>query len=390
MDQHFAIHTDFTQPDDGIGAHFSNLVVERGLTHWNGRVIQTDPSKNKEIKELVIGESKYTSLFLGAEQKYGNNFSISEYERPDDPHKALVMQTLWPNCNYRVIVVASDPALAEKLVEEYSQKVPVIEDTEERGNVKVNFWYLAANGPIKIARTLEVPEWDDIRINYNAKTLNGLDSLMNEKFRPVGPGQFILWSGEPGTGKTTALRSLSQQWRNWCDIHYITDPEQFFGQAGYLMNFLGLAANTGYEQYDYGYDQEEPDETDEEERWMMLVFEDTGELLSRTAKSETGQGLSRFLNVVDGLIGQGLKIIVLITTNEEFGKMHPAVIRPGRCRANIEFNELDAAEVEAWCEKHRINEEPDLKQYNLADLYSLLNEQIKTEEGSNHFGFANA
>ena len=47
------------------------------------------------------------------------------------------------------------------------------------------------------------------------------------------------------------------------------------------------------------------------------------------AKERTGQALSRFLNVVDGLIGQGLRLLVLVTSNEELGKLHPAVSRPG-------------------------------------------------------------
>src|SRR5207248_7878403 len=76
--------------------------------------------------------------------------------------------------------------------------------------------------------------------------------------------------------------------------------------------------------------------------WRLLVLEDTGELLRPDAKSIIGQGLSRFLNVVDGLIGQGLRILVLVTTNEEIGTLHPAVARPGRCAANIDFTALPA------------------------------------------------
>ena len=72
-------------------------------------------------------------------------------------------------------------------------------------------------------------------------------------------------------------------------------------------------------------------EGDDDRLWRLLVMEDTGELLSADARERTGQGLSRFLNVVDGLIGQGLRVIVLVTTNEEIKKVHPAVARPGRC-----------------------------------------------------------
>ena len=82
--------------------------------------------------------------------------------------------------------------------------------------------------------------------------------------------------------------------------------------------------------------------------WRLLVLEDTGELLTPDAKTVIGQGLSRFLNVVDGLIGQGLRVLVLVTTNEEIRKLHPAVARPGRCAANISFTPLSREEASAW------------------------------------------
>ena len=49
----------------------------------------------------------------------------------------------------------------------------------------------------------------------------------------------MLWHGEAGTGKTFALRALAWQWRHWCDLHYIVDPDSFFGEhADYLMSVL--------------------------------------------------------------------------------------------------------------------------------------------------------
>jgi hypothetical protein len=96
---------------------------------------------------------------------------------------------------------------------------------------------------------------------------------------------------------------------------------------------------------------EGPGDEDEEpglKAWRVLVLEDTGELLTPDAKMVIGQGLSRFLNVVDGLIGQGLRVLVLVTTNEPIKKLHPAVARPGRCAANVEFTALAGDEAVAW------------------------------------------
>jgi hypothetical protein len=103
----------------------------------------------------------------------------------------------------------------------------------------------------------------------------------------------------------------------------------------------------------------------------LLVLEDTGELLRPDAKSIIGQGLSRFLNVVDGLIGQGLRVLVLVTTNEEIGALHPAVARPGRCAANIEFLPLTPAEASGWLGRRGAGDGPGVPRI-LASLYAQL------------------
>ena len=63
---------------------------------------------------------------------------------------------------------------------------------------------------------------------------------------------------------------------------------------------------------------------------------------------QCGLLVSRLLNLVDGLIGQGMKVNVLITTNEPLGGFHPAVSRPGRCGAVISFELFGAAEGAGW------------------------------------------
>jgi ATP-dependent 26S proteasome regulatory subunit len=54
------------------------------------------------------------------------------------------------------------------------------------------------------------------------------------------------------------------------------------------------------------------------------------------------------LNLTDGLLGQGLSLLVAITTNEPLSTLHPAVVRAGRCIAQIEVGNLNDAEAQAW------------------------------------------
>ena len=49
-----------------------------------------------------------------------------------------------------------------------------------------------------------------------------------------------------------------------------------------------------------------------------------------------------------GLIGQGLRVLVLVTTNEPLRNVHAAVSRPGRCAVQIEFAPFSAVEAAEW------------------------------------------
>jgi hypothetical protein len=257
----------------------------------------------------------------------------------------------------------------EALIERLRKELPT-PDPSSAHEVTVTFWTYGPQGPVPSWRSIAVPSWDEIRDNYAARTRTGLEGLMRG-FQPAHGGQLVLWHGVAGTGKTFGLRALAWEWRDWCDFHYIVDPDTFFGQhADYLMSVLlqpeymhamrvpsmhGLIVGSGM---GWSASRIEAAEDDEDgsgaKAWRVLVLEDTGELLTPDAKMVIGQGLSRFLNVVDGLIGQGLRVLVLVTTNEPIKKLHPAVARPGRCAANIEFDSLEPDEASTWLLAHGV------------------------------------
>jgi hypothetical protein len=255
-------------------------------------------------------------------------------------------------------------------------------DPSSSHKVNVQFWTYGPHGPISSYREVSVPEWPDLEANYPEPTRSGLQALMQD-FTPAHGGQLILWHGEAGTGKTFALRALAWEWRAWCEFQYIVDPDSFFGEhADYLMGVLTqpgyaempdprvmrhMMMSGGYVNFGGGAEE---DGDGASKAWRVLVLEDTGELLTPDAKSIIGQGLSRFLNVVDGLIGQGLRILVLVTTNEPIKTLHPAVARPGRCAANIEFGRLSEAEANAWLERAGVAQRVGRASL-LGDLYAL-------------------
>lgn len=104
-------------------------------------------------------------------------------------------------------------------------------------------------------------------------------------------------------------------------------------------------------------------------RWRLLILEDCGELLAADAKAATGQALSRLLNLTDGLIGEGFKTLVLISTNDPLKQMHPAVTREGREAARVGFEKLPREETRQWMRSHAVEEKPD-SAMTLAGLYA--------------------
>lgn len=266
-----------------------------------------------------------------------------------------------------VEVAGASVEQVDELCDTLTDRLGAADEAEDQ--IPVTFWAMGQHGPTSARRRVQAPAWSEIHANYSCDTARGVGELITA--RVPKDGRLILWTGEPGTGKTHALRELARTWTDWCSTHFITDPETFLGQkTSYLLEVLTAADSSG----------ERPDRD-----WKLIILEDSGELLAVDARERTGQALSRLLNATDGMLGQGMNALVLVTTNEPLRRLHPAIRRPGRCWSHVEFSPLSRDEANAWLAAHdRTLRVP--APATLADLYAAL--QGQAPETRSGFGFA--
>jgi hypothetical protein len=100
----------------------------------------------------------------------------------------------------------------------------------------------------------------------------------------------------------------------------------------------------------------------------VLVVEDADDLIRADARQAAGAALGRVLNLTDGILGYGLRVLLLITTNEPIRGLHPAVVRPGRCLADVQFSLFTRRQAAEWLEGRA---EPPGRDVSLAELYRI-------------------
>jgi hypothetical protein len=230
-----------------------------------------------------------------------------------DLDACAVLLRSWKGSGYACIT-APDEATGRALLDELSARVPKVDEPRK---VRVDFTDQTTGSR---SVQLDVIPWGEITGNYAPAVRDVLADLMTYRPDPAQHSRrLVLWHGVPGTGKTSAIRALLHSWREWADGVVVTDPEALLQSGGYLRSTVL--------------------DDDDEDRWQLIVLEDAEALLH---KETGGAGLGRLLNLCDGLLGQGLRCLFLITTNEPLHAVHPALVRPGRCLATVEFGALPA------------------------------------------------
>jgi ATPase family associated with various cellular activities (AAA) len=347
-------------------AVFQSMVCASGMKVV--RRIDFDASDGKLQPDSIKGERILWSEYL----------EFRSLVVRDNEAGAIVMASQGYG-SFDVSVAASDLAVTDKIVAELRKAFPPSPIGTETV-LPLAFWHRGSHGPVMTVRKIEVASWGDVAKNYSGATKSNLGSLI-EQFKPARlGGQLLLWHGEPGTGKTWAIRALAWAWKSWCSFEYVIDPDQLLERGDYLMEVL--LKRTHRESPEVSTEFRD---TSQPEKWRLLILEDSGELMSIDAKKTLGQGLSRLLNISDGILGQGTKTMTLITTNEDLGKLNRAITRPGRCFSEIGFERFGVDEANAWLRDGGCDRRVD-GACSLSELYAIAN-GVSRDQSSRKIGF---
>lgn len=220
----------------------------------------------------------------------------------------------------------------------------------------VEFALWANEQPFPHRHTTDVTPWDALCRNYPKSTRERLAALLDPSFEPGRGGRLLLLFGPPGTGKSTFLCTAAWEWRRRVELTVVSDPVALLSDMSYFTRVALMRRS--------------------DERWGLVVLEDSGSLFSPMADLQAGENrLGALLNATSGILGGASRSLIACTTNLPLDSLHAAVSRPGRCLAAIEFEPFPEDEAREWL---LAKERPDLAAEvrgarTLAELYALVN-----------------
>lgn len=197
-------------------------------------------------------------------------------------------------------------------------KFKVIPEVKSKRSCTSVFWYYY-NKQNELSRNRQFLFHDEY------SHTDALYPYMNSKLKDFVPkfmkssANILLLMGEPGTGKTSFIRSLAKE-ANVTNM-YVTYDDNMMQDDEFYINFL---------QNSSGSD--------------ILLLEDADAFLT-SREDSNNKVMKRLLNMTDGIVSYPSRKIIFSTNVLDINKIDSALIRPGRCYDVLKFKRLSTVEA---------------------------------------------
>lgn len=188
--------------------------------------------------------------------------------------------------------------------------------------------------------SINLPETFDLELNYGEHF-----KLINDKIVKslhTNSSGLYMFHGLPGTGKTTYIRYLAS----------VLKKDVIFFPTSFIDEITNPTILTLLKK----------------KQDCILILEDAEKALTKRSLSDQPSLVSTLLNMTDGILGDVLKLNVIVTYNCDRQDIDEALLRKGRLKAEYSFHGLDKEQAAKLIKKLDIDIKPE-DNMTLADIY---------------------
>lgn len=196
----------------------------------------------------------------------------------------------------------------------------------------------------------------DLELNYGSAAKEKFDKVI--KCISKNKNGLMLFSGDPGTGKSTFIKYLTTKTTR--KVIYLSS-----GSAEQLTNPDFMSFIMGY-------------------RNCILLLEDAEKVL-RSRNAQDNEAISNILNITDGILGDCLNIMVIATFNTNRENIDSALVRKGRLLVEHHFEALSPEECNKIFESMKSKKRTEVPM-TLAEIYNE-DDNFHAEEEKRRVGF---
>lgn len=297
---------------------FSSISIETNIVkkfeELNFKKIFVSFTETKDDEETKIFQNEvvyeYNECYVLVSFNKPKKFSYLEEDEEEDDDDA--------SCKYKILYQNEEEL---NFIRSLMNSVK-----EKKDESKVNL-IVREHGELFLKKfKLNCPEDVDIELHYGKELKNKLDKLI-ENINTKKSG-IVLFSGLPGTGKSTLIKILSKKIKRKIIYLPSTAAEELSEPS--FINFIM------------------------DHKSCILLLEDAEKVL-RSRELTDNSAMSNILNITDGLLGDCLNVMIIATFNTNKDEIDPALTRKGRLILEHEFDKLPTENCNKIFKKNKIN-----------------------------------